>query len=182
MKPLADIKLKERVVPSEHTLWQLVEWNYKLDFDVFLPTYGKNLQRGLVWTLLQKRELIVSVLLERYVPPVTVIACVDYKDTSHISKDIYQVIDGKQRLTTLISFLKDEFTVELEEEEYLFSQLPKEYQYAISNYYVRFGVIYEPYGKPFSDKFKLEIFKHLNFKATPQDENYYNSFEAAENE
>lgn len=28
--------------------------NYKIDFDVYLPTKNVNLQRGLVWTDLQK--------------------------------------------------------------------------------------------------------------------------------
>ena len=32
-----------------------------IDWDVYLPTKGKNLQRGFVWTLEQKRELILSV-------------------------------------------------------------------------------------------------------------------------
>ena len=38
--------------------------NYNLDFDVFLPSIGKNLQRELCWTLHQKQELIMSVLKE----------------------------------------------------------------------------------------------------------------------
>jgi len=35
---------------------------YTLDFDVYLPSIGKNLQRPFVWTLEQKQALILSVL------------------------------------------------------------------------------------------------------------------------
>ncbi len=35
------------------------------DFEVYLPTKGTNLQRELVWTLEQKKELIKSIILER---------------------------------------------------------------------------------------------------------------------
>lgn len=37
-------------------------YGYKLDFDVYLPTKGKNLQRPFCWTLAQKRELILSMI------------------------------------------------------------------------------------------------------------------------
>ncbi len=40
----------------------------KIDFDVYLPTIGKNLQRELVWTLDQKREIIWSILIRRHIP------------------------------------------------------------------------------------------------------------------
>ena len=39
-----------------------------IDFDVFLPSRGMNLQRGYVWSIEQKRELIWSILLNRHIP------------------------------------------------------------------------------------------------------------------
>ena len=48
---------------SAFTMRDLLERNhYDLDFDVFLPSKGKNLQRPFCWTLDQKQELIMSLL------------------------------------------------------------------------------------------------------------------------
>jgi hypothetical protein len=52
----------------------------KIDFDVYLPTKGINLQREKVWSLLQKRELIMSILMERFIPNICTLSLVDYND------------------------------------------------------------------------------------------------------
>ena len=70
------------------------------DFDVYLPSKTMNLQRPLVWTQAQKEALIESIIVKRFIPPISAI----YTDES-----VYQVIDGKQRLTTLIAYLNNEF-------------------------------------------------------------------------
>jgi len=69
--------------------------NYNLDFDVFLPSIGKNLQRELCWTLLQKQELILSILKGIQIPKMAFV---------FINHKIIQVVDGKQRLSALIDF------------------------------------------------------------------------------
>src|SRR6478609_5935406 len=76
---------------------------YEFDFDVFLPSKNKNLQRPLVWSLLQKQELILSILKGVILPPITVL---QYKDKRNNDKSIYKVIDGKQRICTIISFIE----------------------------------------------------------------------------
>jgi len=57
-----------------------------IDWDVFLPTKGMNLQRGFVWTLEQKRELIYSVFMGRHVPHCAIINIVNPKDKVHMDK------------------------------------------------------------------------------------------------
>ena len=44
----------------------------KIDFDVFLPTKGINLQRGFVWILQQKQDLIQSILIGRKIPEIAI--------------------------------------------------------------------------------------------------------------
>lgn len=62
-------------------------------------------QRGSIWTLEQRQKLIESVL--RGVP----IAALVLSDMGPISEVQYRVIDGKQRLESLIGFTQNKFAV-----------------------------------------------------------------------
>jgi hypothetical protein len=145
-----------------------------VDFDVYLPTKGLNLQRDLVWTIEQKRELIMSILMGRHVPHMAFVNIVLHNEKDY--KDMFQVIDGKQRITTMFDFYDDKFTIELEGKEYLFSELPDEYQRAISHYHFRYYIINEPFEKPMTDDEKISWFKFLNFAGTPQDKEHMKKF------
>ena len=118
MKTIAELRdLKIKLSSPEMYLCQVKDLpNCKLDFNVFLPKRGIDLQREKVWTLLQKRELIMSIFIGRYIPCVAIASMIDYSDIKN--SDTLQVIDGKQRLTTLIDFLNDEFSVVLDGDEY----------------------------------------------------------------
>jgi uncharacterized protein DUF262 len=139
----------------------------KLDMDVWLPSRNTNLQRGNVWTIAQKRELIISVFLERYIPPVCIMSLID-GDGVH-EQDIIQVIDGKQRLNTFIEFINDKFFIELEDMSYLCSALPDDYKKAVLNYEIKGQTCYEFHEKKITDDDKVNWFKRINFFGTPQD-------------
>ena len=148
-----------------------------LDFDVFLPSKCMNLQREKVWNLTQKRELIMSIFLERFIPCVCIMSLIngDMKDENGKWKeDILQVIDGKQRLTTLIDFLNNEFTIELEGQEYFFKDLPEDYQSAYLYKDVKGQLAYEDTKVRFTDQDKIDWFKRINFFGVPQDIEHIN--------
>ena len=92
---------------------ELAEGTYgKLDLDVYLPTYERNLQRELCWSLEQKQAFIISILQDKPLPPLSV----NYRyDT-----DTYEIIDGKQRLSTAISFYNNDFPIIIGEDEYFY--------------------------------------------------------------
>ena len=139
---------------------------FQLDFDCFLPTKGMNLQRGLVWTLEQKQELILSVLKGIKIPWIWAIQ-IKKKDPNE--KTILQIIDGKQRLTTLISFYKNEFPINVNGEDYLFSELGQEAQWAIEVPDIECRIAYEYHDEPISDADKILWFEMINYLGTPQD-------------
>lgn len=141
-----------------------------IDFDVFLPTKNMNLQRGHVWSIRQKRELIMSILLRRFIPRVSILSIY----VSDKEDDIYQVIDGKQRLSAMKSFFNKEFSLIFDDHEYYFKDLPKDYKMAISNYNIEAFMIYDEINKPIPDVDKIEWFKLINFNQTPQDEEHVN--------
>jgi uncharacterized protein with ParB-like and HNH nuclease domain len=132
----------------------------QIDFDVYLPTLGIDLQRNFVWTLDQKRELIWSMLMRRNIPRMAMINTID---------NVHQVIDGKQRLSAILRFFNNEYTLEIDSKEYLFKDLPKDYQTSIGSYFFPYLVVNENYKGEITDRQKIDWFKFINFAGTPQD-------------
>ena len=125
------------------------------DFDVYLPSKKMNLQRPLVWTLEQKRSLIESVIIRRSIPPISVIFTLE---------NVYQVIDGKQRLSAFIEYAQGGFDFC----GYYCDDLPPEYLGQIKRHYICCYRLCE-YDTPISDDDKIEWFRWINFSGTPQD-------------
>lgn len=169
MKPLSEIKYSFDLQPQELTSSIKYFKKLDIDWDVYLPTKKKNLQRGFVWNLNQKRELIWSILIGRHIPHCAIINAING------NSEKYLIIDGKQRLSTIFDFIDDKFSIIIESEEYLFSQLPNDYQLAINNYYFRYYVVNEPWDNRITDEQKISWFKFINFAGTPQDMEHLNS-------
>jgi uncharacterized protein with ParB-like and HNH nuclease domain len=141
--------------------------DYDIDYDVYLPTKGKNLQRGFVWSLEQKRELILSVMKGVKLPPVTVIQYTNDL-TGRREKRILKVIDGKQRISTLIDFIENKFSILFNNKEYYYTDLTKQSQREIDDC-IRFDIGYEYPDTLISDDEKIAWFEMINFAGTPQD-------------
>lgn len=143
----------------------------RIDFDVYLPTKGRNLQRDLVWSVHQKREIIWSILMNRKIPRMAIINVV--LDESDML-GTYQVIDGKQRLSAMIGFLNGEFDLIIDEKSYFFVDLPIDYQRTINGYMFPYYIVNEDYGNKISDEDKINWFRYINFAGTPQDAEHMN--------
>lgn len=103
-----------------------------------------------MWNLITKSGLVVSVLTDSFVPSIVLLK--DKVGTNEKGKDIvkYEILDGQQRLTSLFSFLEDQWALHgsLEPVEYdgftydiagkKFSELEPELQDAIKGY--RFSI------------------------------------------
>lgn len=140
-----------------------------LDFDMYLPTKGKNLQRDLVWTLFQKQQLILSVLKGIRIPSITVLV-LDYKH--------YQVVDGKQRLSTLMSFYRGEFPIEVDGVEYFITDLDEWAERAIRMFSIVGDIIYEYNDCRMTDDQKIGLYEMINFAGTPQDAEHLKSLKS----
>lgn len=169
MKKLSEIRLNPDLRPEEVSSSIKYFKGLNIDWNVYLESKGMNLQRGLVWTLKQKRELIFSILLGRHIPHCAIINTINKYDNK---TDIYQIIDGKQRLSTIFDFIDNEFAIEIDSEYYCFDDLPKEYQQAINNFHFRYYIINEPWDTRITDEQKIDWFKFINYVGTPQDEEH----------
>jgi uncharacterized protein with ParB-like and HNH nuclease domain len=143
------------------------------DVDVFLPTIGKNLQRPFVWSLLQQQEFILSILKGMKIAN---ISWIQYKTTAkNIGQVIYKIIDGKQRFTTIMRFLDNEFPLNVNGVEYFFKDLDDDAKYEIDSFYFTVDVVYEYETRMISDDDKIAWFEMINFAGTPQDIEHLNN-------
>jgi uncharacterized protein with ParB-like and HNH nuclease domain len=144
----------------------IFEWDgYDLDFDVFLPSIGKNLQRPFCWTLAQNQALILSVLKGIPLPPMAFI---------HQDHEIFQVIDGKQRLNALITFIKGEFPISFGGKPYFYADLDDAAKHAIYNLQIVGDTAYEylkdkEYIVKIPDAVKIAWFERINYAGTQPD-------------
>ena len=171
MKTIRELRTVLRFHPQEinSTIKYFAE-KCIIDFEVYLQSKGMNLQRDYVWDIEQKRELIWSILMNRNIPRMAMLNIVSDKEDT---EGYYQVIDGKQRLSTMIDFYKGVFSLEIDGAEYYFNQLPEDYQRVIAGYHFPYYIANEDYGNKFTDEDKIAWFKYINFAGTPQDKLHF---------
>lgn len=104
-------------------------------------------QRGLVWNIADKRKLIDALVNDRSIGAIT------YARNSFSDEYLYEILDGKQRLSTIAEFIADGFTYQ----DILFSELSKKEQDAFLNKSI--GVIEVTFN---NDREKIEYFIELN--------------------
>lgn len=170
MKTVRELRSTLRFNP-EPCSCRLKHMNEKvIDYDVYLPTKGMHLQRDFVWTIDQKRELIWSILISRQVPR---IAMINIMTPETGTEGVYQVIDGKQRLSSMLDFFNNKFQLEIDGDLYFYNELPEEYQRAIACYAIPYLIVNDDYGKPITDQEKIDWFKYINFAGTSQDSEHF---------
>ena len=160
MKPLSELRSMLDFHPHEQNSTVAYFSQVSLNWDVYLKSYGMCLQRGFVWNKSQKRELIWSILMRRHIPRMAIIFTID---------DVYEIIDGKQRLGAMLGFYYGEFSLEYEGKEYYYKDLPIEHQKAIGQYHFAYMVYNEEHGKKLTDDQRVAWFKYINFAGTAQD-------------
>jgi hypothetical protein len=145
-----------------------------MDLEVYLPSIGVNLQREYVWNYIQERELIMSILLGRTIPPIKFICKTDLKTLN----EQFEIIDGKQRITAILRFLDDKFKITIEDTDYYYSQLGDDFKREILQYVLLGQPLYESSVDnvvvPITDQEKVTWFNQINFAGTPQELSHRN--------
>lgn len=119
----------------------------------FNPSY----QRGIVWTKKQKETLLDTIFAGADIGKF--LFSVDNDKEAY-----YTVVDGKQRLSTIVSFYLDEFTYK----GFYYSELSEEYRYVFNRLSVSVGQIREHV----SEKEILGLFLFMNENGTPIDKKH----------
>lgn len=150
----------------------MLEWT-DFDFDVYLPSKGVNLQRELCWTLEQKQAMIISMMRGMFFTPFVIVK-IEHSDRKLDRKYNWQVIDGKQRLTTVFSFLNNEFYIEFEGQNYYYNDLPEDCKKQIAWFDFRWDIHYSYPENQITDQTKIDLFESINFFGTPVDIQHLN--------
>ena len=118
-------------------------------------------QRALVWTLKQKQDYITN--LFNGMAEIRPTILLYYED----NKDIYEVLDGKQRLTTLFQFIDNEFAIIVDGEEVYFNDLIDTDKKFILNHNVYWTRIMSfKVLEPIALEDKLTLFLEKNYLGT----------------
>jgi hypothetical protein len=138
-----------------------------IDMTVYLPSKNINLQRDLVWTYEQKSAFILSVLQHKPMPALAI----NYKFDRGLPMEI---IDGKQRLSTLLDFYKGLIDITVNDESYFCYELSHSQQRDIKLFSFNANYHYEYEKQPdtwLTDDDKIAWFLYVNTLGTPmQDE------------
>ena len=161
---------RDLTIDQTYTLAFPDEYTPEIDYDVYLPKYGRNLQRGFVWTPVQKSELIISILENRNIPPLSIIQYRPSVKNGGVTS-VWRIIDGKQRLSAVVGYLRNEFPILVDGYEYLYNELPEVLQNRIRFFEFHCDMAYEYDYEPIPDEEKVRWFLHINYAGTPQDRN-----------
>jgi len=156
------------------------EWNrfvngdYKkgvVDFDVYLPSIGMNLQRPLCWSIKQKQEFILSILKDSAIPKICVITHRCGGD-NNFSTSLLEIIDGKQRINAYIDFFKGEFALPT---GHYYSDLADDAKRCLIGFTTNSDDASVYFNEVISDEDKMAWFEQINFTGTAQDEEHLNN-------
>lgn len=137
-----------------------------LDYDIVLDS-GVKLQRDFVWSLEQKQSFIMSMIKGIEIPNIYVYDYSDIDDNQTI-----KIIDGKQRISTLIDYYNGKFPVVVDGVEYYFDNLHKWLRSRVANRPIKTVIFYGYYDDKISDNDLIDIFTYVNFTGTPQEKSH----------
>lgn len=143
--------------PAMYTVNDFIEWNDK-DQLVLSPKF----QRRSVWKDVAKSFLIDSLLRDKPLPKIFIRQITDISTR----KTVREVVDGQQRLRTIIDYINDGFKVKRSHNEQygdlFFSQLPDEIKANILDYKFSVDIL-----KSVDDSEVMDVFSRLNTYTTP---------------
>lgn len=143
--------------PAMYTVNDFLEWNEK-DQLVLSPKF----QRRSVWKDVAKSFLIDSLLRDKPLPKIFIRQITDITTR----KTVREVVDGQQRLRTILDYINDGFKVKRSHNEQygdlFFSQLPDEVKASILDYKFSVDIL-----KGVDDSEIMDVFSRLNTYTTP---------------
>lgn len=143
--------------PGTYSINDFLEWHERKQL-VLAPKF----QRRTVWKPVAKSFLIDSILRQKPLPKIFIRQITDVR----LRKTIREVVDGQQRLRTILDYLNDGFKVSTVHNKECgnkyFSELPEEYQNIFLTYKFSVDTLLGV-----DDSEIMDIFSRLNTYSTP---------------
>lgn len=135
-----------------YSINDFIEWEERNQLEI-----SPKFQRRSVWSPQAKSYLIDTILRDKPLPKIFIRAMTDPKT----KRTVREIVDGQQRMRTILSFVKDGFRIsKVHNEEYggmTYSELPEEMQSDFLKYEVSVDLLLD-----LSDRDVLDIFARLN--------------------
>lgn len=152
--------------PRVYSINDFLEWDARGELKI-----SPKFQRRAVWKPQAKSYLIDTILRGIPLPKIFIRA----KTNPRIRKTVREIVDGQQRIGTILSFVKDGFRIsKVHNEEYggmAYSELPEKVQSDFLNYGLSVDVLQD-----MEDRAVLEIFARLNtYSVTLNKQELYNA-------
>lgn len=129
-----------------------IEWEERKQLEI-----SPKFQRRAVWSPQAKSYLIDTILKDKPLPKIFIRATTDPKT----KKTVREIVDGQQRIRTILSFVRDGFKIsKVHNEEYggkTYSELPEEVQADFLKYELSVDLLLD-----LTDRDILDIFARLN--------------------
>lgn len=154
---------------NSHSYYKPRKWDKVLSFNRNMGTSVKYLyeqylsgelnlnpfyQRDIVWTLEQKQKYVENLFLEKAVITPTLIL-----NWENVDENVFEVIDGKQRLSTCFDFLDNKFSIF---DNVFYRDLSAEDRTFFLKHSVNYTRIEKLDNKNLSDENKIELFLEIN--------------------
>ena len=175
------IELRNIPFTTGENLYKKSEWksvihrqsNYHSSLSFMYNDYKKGIlnldpeyQRGLVWSLKQKQAYVMNLFLEKAVVSPTLVLNLVVEENE---KNSFEVVDGKQRLSTLFDFLENRFP--LANGKYFLDLSSDDTRYLL-RLDVRYTRIECICGRNLTTEEKVELFLEINELGTKMSEEH----------
>ena len=135
-----------------YSINDFIEWEDRKQLEI-----SPKFQRRSVWSPQAKSYLIDTILKDKPLPKIFIRATTDPKT----KRTVREIVDGQQRMRTILSFVKDGFKIsKIHNEEYggmTYSELPEDVQADFLKYEISVDLLLD-----LSDRDVLDIFARLN--------------------
>lgn len=135
-----------------YSISDFLEWEERGQLEI-----SPKFQRRSVWSPQAKSYLIDTILKDKPLPKIFIRATTDPKTR----KTVREIVDGQQRIRTILSFVKDAFKIsKIHNEDFggkTYSELPEEVQSDFLKYEISVDLLLD-----LSDREVLDIFARLN--------------------
>ena len=167
-----EVNINKEILTKDNKWYHILEFNpnmimrlidiykYWIDKEIDLnPFY----QRDLVWSKKQKLAYIMAIFEKGIETKPTFIVNV-------VKEPRLEVLDGKQRITTLLDFIEDKIKLENGK---VFSELSEKDKETILFHQIRYTrIIKQGYNNDLTDKEKIELFLEINELGTKMSEEH----------
>ncbi len=121
----------QKFKPKDYTILDFINWNENEQLSL-----NPDFQRRDVWPLKAKTYLIDTILSGKPIPKLFVREIID-KEKKHTIRD---VIDGQQRLRSILGFYNNEYKIKVENEDFSFSGFFKDLPEDLENNFLEYDL------------------------------------------